>query len=51
MMTDLPERYDRNILLFGAEGQKKLRAVTAIVFGAGGLGSVDFREDLTRFFH
>ncbi|EKD37404.1 MAG: UBA/THIF-type NAD/FAD binding protein [uncultured bacterium] len=36
---NFPERYDRNIRLFGAEGQKKLLATRCLVFGVGGLGS------------
>ena len=32
-------RYDRNILLFGAAGQEKLRATRVVVAGVGGLGS------------
>ncbi|MCA9468315.1 MAG: ThiF family adenylyltransferase [Nitrospira sp.] len=38
-MTDMPNRYHRNILLFGAEGQGKLRHTGVVVIGAGGLGS------------
>lgn len=38
-MTDLPERYHRNALLFGVEGQQRLGASSAIIVGAGGLGS------------
>lgn len=38
-MTDMPDRYHRNILLFGAEGQRKLRNTSVFVGGAGGLGS------------
>ena len=33
------DRYDRNIRLFGREGQAKLRATHAVVVGTGGLGS------------
>lgn len=33
------ERYHRNMLLFGAEGQAKLRATRTVVVGVGGLGS------------
>lgn len=33
------DRYHRNMLLFGAEGQAKLRATNAVVVGVGGLGS------------
>lgn len=32
-------RFDRNIRLFGYEGQKKLRATHVVVAGTGGLGS------------
>jgi molybdopterin/thiamine biosynthesis adenylyltransferase len=32
-------RYERQIRLFGAEGQKSLKKATALVVGAGGLGS------------
>lgn len=38
-MTVIPDRYHRNILLFGAEGQRKLRNTSVFVGGAGGLGS------------
>ncbi|RQH06888.1 ThiF family adenylyltransferase [Bradyrhizobium sp. RP6] len=38
-MSDLPARYDRNIRLFGEEGQSKLRATNVAVIGVGGLGS------------
>ena len=38
-MSDVPDRYHRNILLFGAEGQRKLRSTSVLVAGAGGLGS------------
>ncbi len=38
-MNDLPERYDRNIRLFGEEGQRKLRGTSVTVVGVGGLGS------------
>lgn len=38
-MTDLSARYHRNILLFGAEGQRTLRNTSVFVGGAGGLGS------------
>jgi molybdopterin/thiamine biosynthesis adenylyltransferase len=38
-MTELSERYDRNMRLFGAAGQAKLRATTATIVGVGGLGS------------
>lgn len=32
-------RYERQVRLFGAEGQKSLKRATALVVGAGGLGS------------
>ncbi|KQC15404.1 MAG: adenylyltransferase, partial [Methanosaeta sp. SDB] len=32
-------RYERQIRLFGAEGQRRLKRATALVVGAGGLGS------------
>lgn len=38
-MSDLPARFDRNIRLFGEEGQRKLRATNVAVIGVGGLGS------------
>lgn len=38
-MSALPARYDRNIRLFGEEGQRKLRRASALVIGIGGLGS------------
>jgi len=38
-MTNGASRYDRNILLFGKDGQEKLRATTVAVVGCGGLGS------------
>jgi molybdopterin/thiamine biosynthesis adenylyltransferase len=38
-MSPLPARYDRNIRLFGEEGQRRLRATKATVIGVGGLGS------------
>lgn len=38
-MTDSMERYERNMRLFGADGQKKLLAASVTVIGAGGLGS------------
>jgi molybdopterin/thiamine biosynthesis adenylyltransferase len=38
-MSNLNERYDRNIRLFAAEGQQKLRAVRVAVAGVSGLGS------------
>jgi adenylyltransferase/sulfurtransferase len=33
------ERYQRQILLWGAEGQRRLKAARLLVLGAGGLGS------------
>ncbi len=33
------ERYERQILLFGEEGQERLKNATVLVAGAGGLGS------------
>jgi molybdopterin/thiamine biosynthesis adenylyltransferase len=39
MSTASDERYDRSILLFGAEGQKKLRTISTVIVGASGLGS------------
>ena len=33
------ERYDRQILLFGEEGQRKLKQASLLVAGVGGLGS------------
>jgi molybdopterin-synthase adenylyltransferase len=38
-MNALSKRYDRNIRLFGIEGQRKLQAFTVVVVGVGGLGS------------
>lgn len=38
-MTDMPDRYHRNTLLFGAEGHRRLRSTSVAVIGAGGLGS------------
>jgi molybdopterin/thiamine biosynthesis adenylyltransferase len=38
-MGDLSERYNRNALLFGAEGQHRLRDTSVVVVGTGGLGS------------
>lgn len=38
-MTVLSERYDRNIRLFGEEGQCKLRQTKVALLGVGGLGS------------
>ena len=39
-MNDLEERYDRNIRLFGKDGQDRLRRTDATAIGAGGLGSM-----------
>ena len=38
-MTEISDRYHRNTLLFGAEGQRKLRNISTVVIGTGGLGS------------
>ena len=38
-MMDYSKRYDRNIRLFGAEGQRKLLATKVTVIGVSGLGS------------
>lgn len=38
-MTNMPDRYHRNILLFGADGQRKLRNTSVVCAGVGGLGS------------
>lgn len=38
-MSDISARYDRNVRLFGVEGQRKLRAAKVTVVGVGGLGS------------
>lgn len=38
-MNGFPERYDRNMRLFGAEGQQRLRATRTVIAGTGGLGS------------
>lgn len=35
----MPDRYHRSMLLFGAEGQCRLRETSVLVVGAGGLGS------------
>ena len=35
-----PKRYERQIKLFGAKGQEKLKRAKVIIAGAGGLGSV-----------
>jgi molybdopterin/thiamine biosynthesis adenylyltransferase len=38
-VSALHERYDRNIRLFGEEGQRKLRQTTVTFVGVGGVGS------------
>lgn len=38
-MAPISARYDRNILMFGAEGQKIMRRTSVVVVGIGGLGS------------
>lgn len=38
-MSDMPDRYHRSTLLFGAEGQRKLRHTSVLVVGTGGMGS------------
>jgi molybdopterin/thiamine biosynthesis adenylyltransferase len=38
-MNDNHDRYDRSMLLFGAEGQRRLGRTSVLVVGAGGLGS------------
>ena len=38
-MSTFPERYDRNLGLFGDEGQRRLRDATTVVVGVSGLGS------------
>ncbi len=40
-MLDLVDdaRYERQVRLFGAEGQRRLKRATALIVGAGGLGS------------
>lgn len=38
-MNALSERYDRNMRLFGEEGQRKLLASRTVIAGTGGLGS------------
>jgi hypothetical protein len=39
VVNALPERYDRNMRLFGEEGQCKLLATRVVIAGTGGLGS------------
>jgi molybdopterin/thiamine biosynthesis adenylyltransferase len=38
-VSELLERYDRNIRLFGEDGQRKLRQTNVVMIGVGGLGS------------
>lgn len=38
-MNDIPERYDRSMRLFGADGQRALGRVAATLVGGGGVGS------------
>ncbi len=38
-MSELDERFDRNIGLFGKEGQQRLRAASVAVVGVGGVGT------------
>lgn len=38
-MNEFPERYERNIRLFGKEGQDSLRRTKVVIVGVGGLGS------------
>lgn len=38
-MIEIAERYHRNTLLFGLAGQERLCSTTALIVGAGGLGS------------
>jgi molybdopterin/thiamine biosynthesis adenylyltransferase len=38
-MIEIADRYHRNILLFGAEGQRKIRGTSVFIGGGGGLGS------------
>lgn len=40
MTSSRDERYQRSMLLFGAEGQRRLRQTAVAVVGVGGLGSV-----------
>src|SRR5688572_20782686 len=39
MTSSADERYHRSMLLFGAEGQRRLRQTAVAVVGIGGLGS------------
>jgi molybdopterin-synthase adenylyltransferase len=43
-MSEDDERFARSIALFGSEGQQRLRAASAAVVGAGGLGSFVLME-------
>jgi len=43
-MADFDDRFARNIALFGKKGQQRLRAASAAVVGAGGLGSFVLME-------
>jgi len=38
-MNQIPERYDRSIRLFGADGQRALGRVAVTIVGGGGVGS------------
>lgn len=38
-MIQIPERYDRSMRLFGADGQRAIRNVAAVIVGGGGVGS------------
>jgi molybdopterin/thiamine biosynthesis adenylyltransferase len=38
-MIKIPERYDRSMLLFGADGQRALGGVAVAIVGSGGVGS------------
>jgi len=38
-MNQIPERYDRSMRLFGADGQRALARVAATLVGGGGVGS------------
>lgn len=38
-MNEIPERYDRSMRLFGADGQRALAGVAATLVGGGGVGS------------
>src|ERR1700694_1397677 len=35
----MAERYDRQVLLFGAKGQDRIASLTVLIAGLGGLGS------------